>query len=496
MQALTLASASALGALAVCEREGCEQAVLLQITKSDSDSAKSLWPFSSLVQDAAQHEAELDQKKLEEVHKVHADMEALAKQKLVELESRNLSDYNLTQEDFGLSNSTLTLLDTVLTEMDSLLSQINASHLADEQLLLDLAQGFVQCNTDLAARQVESNNLSSLVNDASDSHDNCRSTEQNLSAQNASAWEAYLSKANESQPQEVLDCLQNFHNAYSPQTIDLVAHLQAMIDCATTLQSWSTAFVANVTGLRDAYFGSLHAVNNHSENCRVNQSTLESHFCEYRQQLTDSCFAMDDCYQNVNETFHELLVTIAASDSRREASFIAATKVVCYIQVLKANLTQPAVQACQDLVVDTAGLDVRIPVPATKHACDTSPVADYPCSMAWQQEEYYDKNWYSGTPQIEPDTCPGPRRPPRTLWPRSPPRAPSQHFDLLNPSALTLERFHKVLMHKIHFCHFSAAAISCHQSTYRALLLHCPNDPNGIGTLGTVRASMFAGHFL
>ncbi|CAE7568037.1 GPA3 [Symbiodinium natans] len=348
----------------------------------------------------------MDQRKLEEVHKVHADMEALAKQKLVELESRNLSNYNLTQEDFGLSNTTLTLLDIVLTEMDSLLSQINASHLADEQLLLALAEGFVQCNTDLAARQVESNSLSALVNDTSDSHDSCRSTEQSLSAQNSSAWAAYLSKANESQPQEVLDCLQNFQSGYSSQTIEhTLAHLQAIIDCATTLQSWSTAFVANVTGLRDTYFDSLHAVNNHSEDCRVNQSTLESHFCEYRQQLTDSCLAMDTCYRNVNETFHELLVTIATSGSRREASFIAATKVICYIQVLKTNLTQPAVQACQDLVVDTSGIDVDIPVPATKQTCDTSPVADYPCNASWQQEEYFDKSWYTGTPQIEPDTC-------------------------------------------------------------------------------------------
>ncbi|CAE7355390.1 unnamed protein product [Symbiodinium natans] len=406
--AVALASASTFGALAACEREeGCEQAALLQVTKS-SESLKSLWPFSGLVQKAGRLHSELDQERLDEVHKVHANMEALAKQKLVELESkrmkRNLSDYNLTQEDFGLSNVTLTLLDTVLTEMGSLLSQINASHLTDEQLLLDLAEGFVQCNTDLTARQVQSDNLSSLVNDASDSHDLCRSTEQNLSAQNATAWAAYLAKGSEAQPQEVLDCLQNFVNGYSPQTSD---HLQAIIDCASTLQSWSTTFGVNMTGLRDAYFGSLHALNNHSEDCRVNQSTLESHFCEYRQQLSDSCLAMDECYQNVNQTFHDLLVTIAASDSRREASFIAATKVICYVNVLKANLTQPAVQGCQDLVVDTTGLAVHIPVPATKQACDTSPVADYPCNTTWQQDEYYSKSWYTGAPQIQPDTCPG-----------------------------------------------------------------------------------------
>ncbi|CAE7355369.1 unnamed protein product [Symbiodinium natans] len=411
--AVALASASTFGALAACEREqeGCEQAALLQVTKSSEKSLKSLWPFSGLVQKTGRLHSELDQERLDEVHKVHADMEALAKQKLVELESkrmkRNLSDYNLTQEDFGLSNVTLTLLDTVLTEMGSLLSQINASHLTDEQLLLDLAEGFVQCNTDLTARQVQSDNLSSLVNDASDSHDLCRSTEQNLSAQNATAWAAYLAKGSEAQPQEVLDCLQDFVNGYSPQTAD---HLQAIIDCASTLQSWSTTFGVNMTGLRDAYFGSLHALSNHSEDCRVNQSTLESHFCEYRQQLADSCLAMDECYQNVNQTFHDLLVTIAASDSRREASFIAATKVICYVNVLKANLTQPAVQGCQDLVVDTTGLAVAIPVPATKQACDTSPVADYPCNTTWQQEEYYSKSWYTGAPQIQPDTCPGPQR--------------------------------------------------------------------------------------
>ena len=393
-----------------CEEteEGCEQAALLQVT---GKSGNSLSALPSLAEHAAQRGADLEQGRLDEVHKVHKDMEALALQKLaekVEMEKAgNLSDYNLTREDFGLSNATLTLLDSVFTEMRSLLTQINVSHLADEQLLLDLAEGFVQCNNDLSARQLQTQNLSDLVSGTSSSHDACRITEQSLSSENASAWQAYLDKGNEALPQPVRDCMQDYLDGYNPQT---TGTLQAMIDCAETIRTHFENFQASMVALKDAYFSSLYAVNNQSEECRVNQSTLESHFCEYRQQLTDSCDAVDACYENVNQTWQQLLTTIAASDSRREASFIAATKVICYIQLLQSNLTQAAVQACQDLVVDTSGLEVHIPQPAAKQVCDASPVADFPCETSWVQNEYLSKSWYTEDPQIAPDTCPGPQQ--------------------------------------------------------------------------------------
>ncbi|CAE7569700.1 unnamed protein product [Symbiodinium natans] len=404
---LALASAAAAG----CHESGCEpyeQAALLQVTgKSSASHASraSLWPFPGL---ARREGGTVEQSRLEGVHKVHADIEKLALQQLAELEARNLSDYNLSRDDFGLTNTTLSLLNTVLTEMGSLLTEINASHIADEQLLLDLAEGFVQCNVDLSVRQAMSQNLSSIVNDSSNAHDTCRSTEQTLAAENASAWAAYHGYGSQSQPgseslpQDVVDCIQNFLNGYSPQTD---AHLQSMIDCAATIQSWTASFTQNMTGLRDAYFASLYALNNHSEDCRVNQSTLESHFCEYHQQLTDSCAATDSCFANVNETWHELLDSVAASSARREASYIAASKVICYIQVLQSNLTHPAVQACQDLVVDTSGIAVSEPTPAGKGACDTSPVAEFPCEESWVQAEYESKTWYTQSPQILPDTC-------------------------------------------------------------------------------------------
>ncbi|CAE7229395.1 HERC4 [Symbiodinium sp. CCMP2592] len=345
----------------------------------------------------------MEEGRLDEVHNVHKDMEALALQKLAEMEhAGNLSDYNLTREDFGLSNTTMTLLHSVLTEMQSLLAQINASHLADEQLLLDLAEGFAQCNSDLSSRQLQSQNLSTLVSGASSSHDACRTTEQTLSGQNGTAWLNYLGKGTEALPQDVRNCMQAYLDGYNPQTAE---HLQAMIDCAATISSFFGSFEPSMGTLKDTYFSSLHAVNNQSEDCRVEQSTLESHFCEYRQQLTDSCDAIDTCYQNVNQTWLQLLATIAASDSRREASYTAAKKVICYIQLLQSNLTQAAVQACQDLVVDTSGLAVHIPDPAAKQVCDSSPVADFPCEPAWVQSEYLNKSWYKDPPQIAPDTC-------------------------------------------------------------------------------------------
>ena len=260
----------------------------------------------------------------------------------------------------------------------------------------------MQCNNDLSARELQSQNLSTLVSGASSSHDTCRNTEQDLSAQNASAWQAYLGKGNEALPQQVTNCMENFLNGYNPQTAD---HLQAMIDCARTIHTHFGSFEPSMVTLKEAYFSSLHAVNNQSEECRVDQSTLESHFCEYRQQLTDSCSAMETCHQNVNQTWHQLLSTIAASDSRREASFITATKVICYIQLLKSNLTRAAVQACQDLIVDTSGLEVHVPEPAAKQICDISPVAQFPCESEWVQNEYSGKSWYTGSPPITPDTC-------------------------------------------------------------------------------------------
>ncbi|CAE7229411.1 MEP1 [Symbiodinium sp. CCMP2592] len=402
------AAAVTLAASLGCEEteETCEQAALLQVT--GKSGGHSLWPFPSLAEHAAERGADLEEGRLDEVHKVHKDMEALALQKLAEMENtQNLSDYNLTREDFGLSNTTMTLLHSVLTEMQSLLAQINASHLADEQLLLDLAEGFAQCNSDLSARQLQSQNLSTLVRGASSSHDGCRTLEQTLSGQNGTDWLTYLNKGNEALPQDVKDCMQAYLDGYNPQTAE---HLQVMIDCAATISSFFASFEPSMVTLKDTYFSSLHAVNNRSEECRVEQSTLESHFCEYRQQLTDSCDAIDTCYQNVNQTWLQLLATIAASDSRREASYTAAKKVICYIQLLQSNLTQAAVQACQDLVVDTSGLAVHIPDPAAKQVCDSSPVADFPCETAWVQSEYLDKSWYTGNPQIAPDTCPGPQR--------------------------------------------------------------------------------------
>ena len=315
----------------------------------------------------------MDEGRLEGVRKVHSEIEAMVKQLLTEKSTmetgRNRSDYNL-------SSTTLAVLDTVSTEMQSLLVEINESHIADEQLLLDLAQAFVQCNTDLAQRQLQSDNLSSLVASARQSHDACRASEQSLTAANASSWAAYLAAGSEAPPETVKQCMTNFVNGHNPEAVE---DLEAMTSCAETIQSWSSDFAANMTNLQNTYTSDLNAVNQERVSCRVNQSTLESHFCEYRQQLSDSCIAVDSCHENANATWHELLVSIAASDVRRESSFIAATKVICYIQVLQSNLTQPAVQECQDLTADTSVINVNIPTPAGIATCDASPVATFPC---------------------------------------------------------------------------------------------------------------------
>ncbi|CAE7255705.1 unnamed protein product [Symbiodinium natans] len=379
----------------------CEQNALLQVTSTrlQGPSFPSLPSLPGLVQHAAERSSRMDEGRLEGVRKVHSEIEAMVKQLLTEKSTmetgRNRSDYNL-------SSTTLAVLDTVSTEMQSLLVEINESHIADEQLLLDLAQAFVQCNTDLAQRQLQSDNLSSLVASARQSHDACRASEQSLTAANASSWAAYLAAGSEAPPETVKQCMTNFVNGHNPEAVE---DLEAMTSCAETIQSWSSDFAANMTNLQNTYTSDLNAVNQERVSCRVNQSTLESHFCEYRQQLSDSCIAVDSCHENANATWHELLVSIAASDVRRESSFIAATKVICYIQVLQSNLTQPAVQECQDLTADTSVINVNIPTPAGIATCDASPVATFPCEAAWLDMEYFNKSWYTQQPQILPDTC-------------------------------------------------------------------------------------------
>ena len=392
------------GAAAPCVGEVCDETGLLQVT---GKSSQDWLAVPSLSQHSAQHREQLELDRLEGVHKVHVDMKALAEQTLAERHAKNgnSTDYNLTRDEFALSNATLVVLDTVITQMQDLLQEINESHLADEQLLVDLSQGFVQCNMELATRQEQSNNLSSVVDIASTEHDACRSTQQSMAEAKATAWAHYYGNASYlAPPHDVKQCMGNFVSGYSPQT---AMDLQAMTVCADKIRVWSGAFSTTMTSLGAAYDASHEAVGNQSQDCRVKQYTLESHFCEYRQQLMDSCSAMHACFHNMNSTWMELLTSVAASQTRREASYIAAKKVVCYVEVLKFNLTNPAVQACQSLAVDTSAIDVAIPSHASRDACETTPVAMFPCMQSWLDAEYYNKTWYTGSPQIQPDTCAG-----------------------------------------------------------------------------------------
>ena len=283
--------------------------------------------------------------------------------------------------------------------------EISQSHLADKQLLLDVVNGFDRCNIDLAALQVQSETLSNAVGGASASHDSCRMAQQSHVAARDIAFAQYMAGASsQAPPPDVVNCMQHFVLGFSPETRD---DLQAMTVCAQKIKTWSGAFNETMTSLGNNYEASLHLVGNRSEDCRVNQSILESTICEYMQQLTDSCAAMDSCVKNVNTTGHPLLASIEASNIQREESFIAATKVICYIQVLRSNLTAPSVQSCQNLVVNTFGVAVTIPTPASPDICDTSPVATFPCELAWEGAEYFNKTWYTEQPRITPDTCPG-----------------------------------------------------------------------------------------
>ena len=381
----------------LCGGEVCEEAGLLQVTSKSSPK-----PVPSLVQHLAQHSGQLEQHRLEGVRNVHSELAALAQQKLAEQDAKG------GNETFALSSETQAVLDTVLTNMEALLDEVNASHVTDEQLLVDAANNFVQCNTRLAQRQALSNALSASVATAGQAHDSCRTTEQSLAEANTTAFTAYQDYGKASLSPEVLACMANFVNGASnyihPETQD---HLQNISTCAATIAAGASAFSDQMTLLRDAWLSSLSALDNQSEQCRVNQSTLESRVCEYRRQLTDSCQTLDECIASANTTFQELRVSIAASDERRVQAFISTQKVICYVNVLKSNLTHPAVQACQDLVVDTSPIDVTEPTPAEPDNCDTSPVTEFPCTTAWLQANYYSKTWYTGNTSVEPDTCLG-----------------------------------------------------------------------------------------
>jgi hypothetical protein len=139
--------------------------------------------------------------------------------------------------------------------------------------------------------------------------------------------------------------------------------------------------------------------------CDTDQVAFESSVCTYAEKLVDTCTEQEDCRTNAIAARAEAHGRLEVNEKARENEFVAATKIKCYLQVLRLRATGAAQTAklaeCESLNPDhiDAGLKmVYHPIPAAA-ACDTSPVQETPCSESWLHTAYGSQSWYNAESQ-------------------------------------------------------------------------------------------------
>merc|ERR1719422_1186662 len=163
-----------------------------------------------------------------------------------------------------------------------------------------------------------------------------------------------------------------------------------VLKCIQEAKSWGTSSEPSYIDLRDKCNTATSAVATKEEACNTAQGTFESSFCSYGEKLTDTCQDYEKCHSDKSVEYVDSKKDIKVAETSRKKEFVAAKKVICFVNVLKAKAAekQRDLQTCIDKTYSTSHLNMIYPNVPSAAECDISPVATTPCDTAFVSAHY------------------------------------------------------------------------------------------------------------
>ena len=164
--------------------------------------------------------------------------------------------------------------------------------------------------------------------------------------------------------------------------------------CAQEIKNWSAFFSTQLRGRFTNYTSADQTHADKIDDCNTFQREYEDSFCSYRSDLIHLCGGLDRCFEHAQALYTATSALILESNETRFRSFLAARKVVCYVNVLLRNLTTAAIHECDRKQIDTSELTFTFPPLPAKESCNVNLTSVAPCAEEWIQDKYASKSWY------------------------------------------------------------------------------------------------------
>jgi len=293
--------------------------------------------------------------------------------------------------------ATLAILTSVDAEMDTIIA--NAATITET-----LQTSVNRAATDITDCNADAGNISTLTGTVSSkrsTHSTCRAQEKIDKAGKTLKCADLESYRTNLQAPSCLTCGSSGVTGFENENMECLHEMGSWY--ATTNSTWTSK-----KALCDSFIADHIRTQG---TCNTDQAALESVFCIYEEALTLICNAQTTCRSNKISERNTTHADARVSEASSKSEMVSATKVKCFINVLRADTSQTAMMSnCIALTPNTSHLDVTYPLIPSAASCDLSLVATKPCDSAWKTAEYENKDWYNDAP---PQTC-TPCTPPTT----------------------------------------------------------------------------------
>jgi hypothetical protein len=277
----------------------------------------------------------------------------------------------------------------VIQELVSKMQNASIIQHAEDQAELDTMRDLVQnCSLDAAAAlrgDVAARKQSMIASRAS--HAACRGDEGVMKDAMEIACSLYdFSRKSSSPP----SCLSTDLTTDFVQATEVVKRKQ-MEACLELVHGWLPPVYdkySNCTLKKEGH-------ENRTNDCNTKQHLFEQAFCSYESKLEDACDFQTNCRTSSVAARNEAYKGVKASEAARKADFSASKRLLCFMDVLKANNThkKKTLQECRSLTTDASKFDLTYHNIPDAAACNKE--QQKPCSSGWNTAEYETQLWYN-----------------------------------------------------------------------------------------------------
>jgi len=287
--------------------------------------------------------------------------------------------------DTSLAGVTSEALDEIVTLMNG--NVINATlqdHKTEQAILTRLAQDAEACTaTMLSAFRSDGgiDDLKETAESLNTTHWNCRATQASLNATDQTKCGEFM--AFKTELTFPANC------APFPSATETTQK-----SCLSAFKSWSTNAL-------DEFMAKEFECNKATKNlvdaegtCSSDQSKWEKDFCDYASKAITTCSTYSSCHSGKSADYHSSKREIIPAEASRKEEYKAATKILCFIKVLKETTTDQTKEFndCDSLVVDTSILNIDYPDLKPASWCEETYAKNNDCST------HYASGWPEKAP--------------------------------------------------------------------------------------------------